>query len=203
MKTIFIDFASKTAIEKGIKDITAYLKSHALVIGNSNYIITEFEFYIMTPENGVHHDGYTYKHPRHQTRGKFFLHASGLDITFGDNTTYAGVLLRGAIKLSSIENPSEESIEKYINGPINLADELVHQIDIENGTTIGFRPINLGNISFVDTWGPRVGLKKEKFNGWKNFIDRDLRCLRSLSPETMSRVDTEKKIKIRKIVSKS
>ncbi|ERJ58822.1 hypothetical protein [Sphingobacterium paucimobilis] len=203
MKNIIIDFSSTANVQKGIVEISNHLMNHAIVIGNSNYVITEFEFYIMTPENGVHHDGYTYEHPRHQTRGKFFLHASGVDITFGDDTTYAGILLRGAIKLSSIENPNEASIEKYINGPINLADELVHQIDIENGTTIGFRPVNLGNISFVDAWGPRVGLKKDKFNSWEDFIDRDLRFLRSLSPETMSKVDTEKKIKIRKIVSKS
>ncbi|SKB40792.1 hypothetical protein SAMN05660841_00353 [Sphingobacterium nematocida] len=201
MKDIAIDFNSTSSIEKGIEAIKDYLKSHALVIGNSNYVITEFEFYIMTPENGVHHDQYTYKHERHLTKGKLFLHASGLDITFGNDTTYAGVLLRGAIKLSSIDTPTEDAIEKYINGPINLADELVHQIDIENGITIGFQPVNLENISFVDTWGPRVGLKKGKFEGYKNFIDRNLRYLRSLSPETMLRIDPEKKIKIKKIVT--
>lgn len=200
MKDIAIDFNSTPSIEKGIEDIKDYLKSHALVIGNSNYVITEFEFYIMTSENGVHYDRYTYKDDRHLTKGKLFLHASGLDITFGNESTHAGVLLRGAIKLSSIDTPTEAAIEKYINGPINLADELVHQIDIENGTTIGFQLVNLENISFVDACGVRVGLKKDKFDGCENFINRNLRYLRSLSPETMLRIDPEKKVKIKKIV---
>lgn len=201
MKDIAIDFKSIDSIKKGIEEIKEYLKNHALVIGNSNYVITEFEFYIKTSDKNIHYDEYTYEDPRHLTKGKFFLHASGLDITFGDETTYAGVLLRGAIKLSSIDSPRESSIEKYINGPINLADELVHQIDIENGTSIGFKPIDLTSITLADAWGPRVGLKKDKIKGCNDFINQNLRYLRTLSPETMLRIDPEKKVKIRKIVT--
>jgi len=85
-----------------------------LVVGESKYQFTALEFYYLNVKDD-HADVYSHKH-RYQTKsGQWYFHGSGLDITFGDNDTYGGILIRG---LKDLEKNT------FINGPLLCVQEI-------------------------------------------------------------------------------
>lgn len=82
-----------------------------LIVGDGRYRFTELEFYYFN--KAKHADEYSHKHKMQQKKGYWYFHGSGLDITFGDQEFYDGILIR------SIKNLKIQSLkESFINGPI-------------------------------------------------------------------------------------
>ena len=101
---------------------------HVLIVGNQTYRFTTLEFYYFDKEN--HPDIYSHQHPLQKTTGKWYFHGSGLDITFGNNDTHGGILIRG------IKNLQEKT---FINGPLNCVQELFSNLgDVINDKGIEF-----------------------------------------------------------------
>ncbi|MBD5326262.1 MAG: hypothetical protein HDS04_06240 [Bacteroides sp.] len=89
--------------------------NYIIVTGKAEYDIIDIEFYLYTPE---HQDVITY--PREMDEGRWFFHASGVDITFrSTKSVFGGILIRGLRK-----NKNE-----YIGGPQKCVNELWHDFD--------------------------------------------------------------------------
>ena len=93
--------------------------------------LTEIEIYYY---NESHQDEYVHKH-LHQKRKGFYMHQykngtyksgtwKGLDITYGDDDTYFGVLIRGVI------DTKEGS--KHIDGPCNSVNYIMKCLNCDN-----------------------------------------------------------------------
>lgn len=68
--------------------------SYIIATDKATYDIIEIEFYLCTPE---HRDVITY--PREMAEGRWFFHASGVDITFrSTKSVFGGILIRGLRK---------------------------------------------------------------------------------------------------------
>lgn len=124
-----VDFSTKESTLKRIKTIACELATEtALKINDNYYTIVDFEFYIHSKEMP---DPQTHKKQQQLQRGKLYLHASGIDITFGDGKeNYGGILLRSVIKLDnvSLEQPSGVLKEQF-EGPQNVATELFSNLN--------------------------------------------------------------------------
>lgn len=93
------------------------LNDKVLFVADNYYRFTCIEFYYF--ETGHHADIYSHQHDNQKTNGKWYFHGSGLDITFGSEHTYGGILIRGIKNLSD---------GKYINGPILCVQELFNNL---------------------------------------------------------------------------
>lgn len=143
------------------------LKAHG-----KTYYFTEIEFYYYAD---AHPDTYTYgkakgdQHSPQLTSDQCYLHSSGLDITFGADKEYGGILVRG------IRNEKNE----YIFGPINCAKTILGSIRYsskrrkeratlprlekkENGS---YSYLGIGNPNHIYK-GPRIGLKEKNDFRW-------------------------------------
>lgn len=119
----FLDFAKNLMCNFQIKK------------GDKRYWMTDIEFYIYTDS---HRDIITY--PRNCEAGRWFFHASGVDISFEskvriephpktqkqmpylDKTAvFGGILIRGIVLDSESDNP--------ISGPMNVCDALFDQFN--------------------------------------------------------------------------
>lgn len=116
--------------------------------GNEEYRIAELEFYW---HSTYHKDPYVHKNERQKTTSEWYFHGSGMDITFGNDESYGGILIRAISDINTGE---------YYYGPIVCVSKIF--------STIG----NVFNPSFElkiepkkHKWerqeilmGPRVGL---------------------------------------------
>lgn len=162
-----------------------------LKVHNTSIRITEIEFYLHDSTN--HPDPFVHCHNDQKTYLSFYFHKfgdsfksgtfKGVDITFGDNDVYAGILLRSIydtindvniegscnvvnyiLKLSNLD-----SIGKLIeNQPLNSSSLLsVQKIDESQRIYCLNEEISLFHIF----QGPRVGLT------YKNDIDENLKYI--------------------------
>jgi hypothetical protein len=92
-----------------------------LSVGSNNYRFTSLEFYYFDEE--LHPDVYSHKHPNQKTSGQWYFHGSGLDITFGSDKVFGGILIRGIRNLEKME---------FINGPIKCVQELFSNLGSVN-----------------------------------------------------------------------
>jgi hypothetical protein len=92
-----------------------------LKINNAYYRIIEFEFYTYAEKFP---DPHTYKNPLQLENCKLYLHASGIDITFGDKVNYGGILLRSIVKLQDGSGNDSGFMKQQFNGPQIVATEL-------------------------------------------------------------------------------
>lgn len=114
----------------------ALMNNFQIKKGNNRYWMTDIEFYIYTDS---HRDIITY--PRNCEAGKWFFHASGVDISFksevdsnarnlvrkpelSSQSVFGGILIR---KIVMDGNPSIEA-----DGPIKVIDELFDQFNALN-----------------------------------------------------------------------
>ena len=89
--------------------------NYIIATDKAEYDIIDIEFYLYTPE---HRDVITY--PREMDEGRWFFHASGVDITFrSTNSIFGGILIRGLRKNNN----------EYIGGPQKCVNELWHDFD--------------------------------------------------------------------------
>lgn len=116
---------------KTAKDL---MENHALVANGKEYDFADIEFYYYNKNK--HEDPYVHCNNEQKMCNKFYFHASGFDITFGNQDYHGGILIRG-IKcqegtyingpIKSIEAIFE--IEKYMK---NIRQELKDKITIKN-----------------------------------------------------------------------
>lgn len=96
-------------------------------VGNQRYKITEVELYLYSEDD--HPDVFTHRSEEQKKAGFFYFHKhkrgekykefprNGVDITFGNENRFGGILLRG------MQNLVEES--DYIDGPALLSKRIV------------------------------------------------------------------------------
>lgn len=124
-----------------------------LKVNNSRYRITEIEFYL---KSRFHNDSYTHGHEIQKTSGQWYFHGSGIDITFGSEEFFGGILIRG---IYNVDNGT------YINGPLKTVTELFGSFD-----SIFLKNFEFGLIPDVENKieidkplkAPRVGLNPKK-----------------------------------------
>lgn len=132
-ETILSDF--ERIAEKFSKDIN-------IKINNTYYRITDFEFYAFSQNFP---DPQTHKHHLQLENGKFYLHSSGIDITFGDGVNYGGILLRGIVKLYDGTDNKSGFMKKQYDGPQIVATELLsnlYPLDSDEKNEIALIDIN-------------------------------------------------------------
>jgi hypothetical protein len=100
---------------------SSLMNDNVLLVGDNYYRFTSLEFYYFEKDN--HADVYSHQHDYQTTSGQWYFHGSGLDITFGSQGVYGGILIRG------IKNLKEK---KYINGPILCIQELFNNLGAVN-----------------------------------------------------------------------
>lgn len=105
--------------EKISKDIN-------LKINGAFYRLVDFEFYTFSEALP---DPHTYKSDLQLLNGKIYLHSSGVDITFGDDKNFGGILLRGVVKLYDGSSQESGFMKQQFDGPQNVATELFSNLN--------------------------------------------------------------------------
>lgn len=124
-----------------------------LAVNETHYRLTEIEFYCKSvlPEGPIK-DPYTHGHSEQLKSGTWYFHGSGLDLTFGTEGFYGGILIRGIQRISD---------RKHVTGPLNSLTEIMSSLG-----SIELKKIDFG---FLEAEGfefelkhlikaPRVGL---------------------------------------------
>ncbi|MBP0017269.1 MAG: hypothetical protein J7647_06880 [Cyanobacteria bacterium SBLK] len=99
-----------------------------LAIAGENHRIVEIEFYY---HNAEHPDPFTHCHPLQRTENRWYFHRrgqsyrggtfKGVDLTFGDDRAYGGILLR------SLEQPDGN----IVNGSCNCVNYILQRTNYE------------------------------------------------------------------------
>lgn len=132
---------------KRIADIL--LNRSILRINDKTYRICSIEFYY---QNNHHQDKAAHQHKRQLSTGEWYFHGSGLDITFGNQNEYGGILIQ---VLKEMEEP-----EEFIIGPLNVVTKLFEnfgQVD-KRENIFGLEEFNHNKEDIISA--PRVGLNK-------------------------------------------
>jgi hypothetical protein len=148
--------------------------------GGNLYRICEIEMYCYSE---LHPDLYVHRVEDQKTNGKFYFHKfsngtykagtfKGLDITYGDEKTYFGVLIRSILNLKTRE---------LTEGSCNCVNELIGGITVKEFMSKfdGIISINNKDFGLIDYklpikplyHGPRIGLSDK----YPEFRDRDYR----------------------------
>ena len=126
MTELEINCSSAEAIKSSFTSIAERLfNDYQLRVNSSYYRLLDVEFYYHA--DNVHEDVYAHKHPTQLKRGKWYFHASGIDITFGNGKNYGGILIRAIGKVSNKGDKSKHFIEKEFHGPLTLKTEILSQ----------------------------------------------------------------------------
>ena len=122
MKFLNVNFETQNTILESFDNIADKIsKDINLKINNAYYRLVDFEFYSFSKALP---DPHTYKNDLQLQNGKLYLHASGVDITFGDGTNHGGILLRSIIKLYDGAEQENGFMKKQYDGPQVVATEL-------------------------------------------------------------------------------
>lgn len=157
-----------------------FRKKIALKINQSYYRLVDFEFYA---HSNSFQDPYTHKHELQLENSKFYLHGSGVDITFGDTKNFGGILIRGIIKLHDGADANSGFLKKQFDGPLLVATEIFSNlnglssnklnemafIDIQQNDAIHFHP----DEHWIKT--KRIGLSTKAEDEDNKFRDSELR----------------------------
>lgn len=88
----------------------------AMVSGENEFRITEIEFYLRTTGNSEwHQDHFVHGHELQKTSHRWYFHGAGIDLTFGQEDYYGGILLRAIYDFKN---------DRYHYGPLKLLVEL-------------------------------------------------------------------------------
>lgn len=160
--------------EKDFNKIAKALMTEFVIkINTTEFYLTEIEFYCKTMNNDAHQDPYVHGDVLQKEFGKWYFHGSGLDITFGNNNFYGGILIRG-IKTYS------ESGWKYTSGPLNVVKKLFSESNNISEKTVFYLEFKKEKI--VPLNGPffanRVGLNPSTN---KKYFDRKYRAITDIS----------------------
>ena len=115
MSFLKVNFESRESILNDIERISNKFSNDINIkINNTFYRIVDFEFYIFSDNFP---DPQTHKKKQQLENGKFYLHSSGIDITFGDGLNYGGILIRGVVKMFDGANQEDGFSKEQFDGP--------------------------------------------------------------------------------------
>lgn len=143
-------------IEESFDRIANELMNNWLLkIESKIFRIAEIEFYYKSES---HNDPYTHGHVLQNEKEKWYFHGSGIDITFGTNETYGGILIRAIYNIID---------DNYIYGPLNCVTEIFNTIGNIHVKEISFGLIASRDNNFeigpeIPIAAPRVGLNPLK-----------------------------------------
>ena len=127
MITLEVNYETQESILLSFDKIADRIsKDINLKINNAIYRILDFEFYTYSDKLP---DPHTYKNRLQLENCKFYLHASGIDITFGDKINYGGILLRGIVKLYDGSDENSGFMKQQFIGPQIVATELFSNLN--------------------------------------------------------------------------
>ncbi len=161
------------------------LNNYVIRVKNHEFQICEIEFYINSES---HPDTYTHGDPLQKNFGKIYFHRmngksykggtfKGVDLTFGDQNMYFGVLIRSMYDILN---------EEMISGPCNVVNKILalnncnninefmaekqEPLDAVSNKDFCFAKSDVvfNNNIYV---GPRIGLS-DKYLEWKNKLYR-------------------------------
>jgi len=122
MNLLKVNFESRETILNDIDKIAnKFCHDVYIKVNTSCYRITDFEFYTYSEKFP---DPQTHKNKLQLENGKFYLHSSGVDITFGDGVNYGGILLRSVIKMYDGTDDKSGFLKEQFDGPQIVATEL-------------------------------------------------------------------------------
>lgn len=144
-------------IEKDFDRIANDLMNNwVLAVNETHYRLTEIEFYCKSVlADGPIKDPYTHGHSEQLKSGTWYFHGSGIDLTFGCNEYYGGILIRGLQRLND---------GKHITGPLNTVTEIFSSFGNCEKKSVEFglndvNKIQVLNFDRIDPIkAPRVGL---------------------------------------------
>jgi len=113
-----------------------------LQINDAQYRIVDFEFYVYSD---AFPDPHTHQNSLQLEAGRLYVHNSGVDITLGGGTNYAGILLRSIIKLYDGVGKESGFMEKQIEGPQAVSTELfsnIYSLEDNRANEIALRDLN-------------------------------------------------------------
>jgi hypothetical protein len=154
------------------------LNNKVLKIGELEIELTEIEFYFFDCNN--HNDEYVHIDELQKTSDYLYVHKQawrrgGIDITFGSNDYYGGILIRG-IKHNNFYISGSATVKKYIasliNTSINDYKELQEYFQI-NKLLISLIDKNINNYKILHS--TRIGLNLEKSPKYANALYRFIR----------------------------
>ena len=160
------------------------MNEYCLKVDDKKYNLIEIEFYFYDKEN--HPDPYIYCNEKQKKCGEFYFHGSGMDITFGNEICYGGILIRSIMKEGEYINGSLILLEELFGDEIDkLKIELIEK-DIDN------------KYIFCST---RVGLQAhpldyELLTKYENFIPYIFRLYRFIVDYSCSKNKCKDKTKI-------
>ncbi len=157
---------NESNIDADFKRIADDLMNHwILKIESKMYRITEIEFYL---KSEFHNDTYTHGHKLQQLKERWYFHGAGIDLTFGVNGFYGGILIRALYDFK--EN-------NYTYGPLNCVTELFSNIGHIYETNLSFGLVSAKPNDFEAEKpipAPRVGLNpnkdKDKYEAFYRFL---------------------------------
>ena len=130
MNLLKVNFENKETILNDIDRIAnKFCNDVYIKINKSCYRITDFEFYAYSEKFP---DPQTHKNKLQLENGKFYLHSSGVDITFGDGVNYGGILLRSVIKMYDGTDDKSGFFKEQFDGPQIVATELFSNLHYLN-----------------------------------------------------------------------
>jgi hypothetical protein len=143
-------------IDSDFKRIAFDLMNHwVLKIESKMYRISEIEFYL---KSDSHNDTYTHGHKLQQEKERWYFHGSGVDITFGADGFYGGILIRA---IYDFEN------DYYTYGPLNCVTELFSNVKNIYESNLSFGLIPAKEFDFIiekPIASPRIGLNPQRDN---------------------------------------
>lgn len=152
--------------------------------GNNYYFLSEIEFYF---NSNAHHDEYTHKHKRQHMFGVWYFHKYkterflnskrfGLDIAFGNETNYGGILLR--IVHSEKDNAPVQGInrivKKFVNdfNKINLSKIALENLPVDKNSYLKIEDATSVFSEFPIKKSQRIGLKFSEKEGKREFYNK-------------------------------
>jgi len=180
-----LDFRNSKTLHESIEDLAHRIALNGLLeINDTKYRIVDFEFYLNST-NEIAQDPHTYNNYLQKTSGRLYDHASGLDITFGDNNNAVGVLIRGIAKLGTKDkiDSSKYFIDEYFDGPHKARTELIGNLRFNETNTLTFLETSteIGtflkphDVKIVST--KRVNLTPKTDDPTHKFINENLRYI--------------------------
>lgn len=189
-----INSTNEETVINSFRDIAKKLfNDFKIIVNDTYYRLLDIEFYFYA--DGVFEDIYAHKHAHQLQNGKWYAHGSGLDITFGNETTnYGGILIRAIAEINKNAAKEDFFIKREINGqlceihgPLNVKTEIFSKFnDAFNTEPFNFCLADIskdrqGALMFEPTYiieTERIGLNVSKdvsegarfFNGKFRFV---------------------------------
>jgi hypothetical protein len=126
------------------------INNYILTKGNAQYSINEIEIYYNNETD--HRDLFTHSSIVQKNTGRWYFHNTGVDITFGNESAYGGILVRGITKMGD---------PKFINGPSKVFEELFQDGGAVDGNDINkvvITPNTTPEQKYIIS-GPRSGIR--------------------------------------------